>query len=66
MGALIRLFGVRGSWRRLPILAIYILFLVTLILSVVPLNMMIQTLIRRLFKGKMDKIVKTLEEPSGR
>jgi hypothetical protein len=65
-GRLIRLFGTRGSWGRLPILAIYILFLITLILTVVPLNMMIQTLIRRLFKGKMDKIVEKLEAPSGR
>jgi hypothetical protein len=65
-GGLIRLFGPRGSWQRVPILAIYILFLVTLILTVVPFNMMIQSLIRRLFKGKIDKIVKTLEAPSGR
>lgn len=65
-GALIRLFGSRGSWQRLPVLGVYILFLITLILTVVPFNMMIQSVIRRLFKGKIYKIVKTLEAPSGR
>jgi hypothetical protein len=65
-GAFIRVFGKRGSRLRLPILSFYILFLITLILTVVPINMMIQSLIRRLFKGKMGKIREILEAPSGR
>lgn len=65
-GALIRQFGKRGSLSRIPILSFYILFLVTLIVTVVPLNMMIQAIVRRLFKGKMDKIIEILESPSGR
>ncbi|MDD2829445.1 MAG: dialkylresorcinol condensing enzyme [Sulfuricurvum sp.] len=65
-GALIRLFGKRGSKLRLPILSFYILFLITLIITVVPINMMIQAMIRRLFKGKIDKIREILEAPSGR
>jgi hypothetical protein len=65
-GAFIRLFGKRGSLLRLPILSLYIIFLITLILTVVPINMMIQTIIRRLFKGKIDKIREILEAPSGR
>lgn len=65
-GKLIRLFGARGAWQRRPVLVVYVLFLITLIVSVVPLNMMLQALGRRLFKGKMDKIIKTIEAPSGR
>ncbi|MDD4856334.1 MAG: dialkylresorcinol condensing enzyme, partial [Sulfuricurvum sp.] len=65
-GKLIRLFGKRGSWSRRPILGIYVLFLITLIVSVVPLNMALQSIIRRLFKGKMDKIIQSIEAPSGR
>lgn len=65
-GRLVRMFGDRGSWRRRPILILYVTFLIALIVSVVPINMAIQTIIRRLFKGKMDKIIKTIEAPSGR
>lgn len=65
-GKLIRLFGKRGSWQRRPVLVVYVLFLITLIVSVVPLNMMLQAIGRRLFKGKMDKIIKMIEAPSGR
>lgn len=65
-GKLIRLFGKRGSWSRRPVLGIYVLFLITLIVSVVPLNMALQSIIRRLFKGKMDKIIQSIEAPSGR
>lgn len=65
-GRLIRLFGVRGSLVRRPILGFYVLFLITLILTVVPLNMILQSFFSRLFKDKIDKIVKNIEAPSGR
>ncbi|MFH0709579.1 MAG: dialkylresorcinol condensing enzyme [Pseudomonadota bacterium] len=65
-GKLIRLFGKRGSWSRRPVLGVYVLFLIALIVSVVPLNMALQSIIRRLFKGKMDKIIQSIEAPSGR
>lgn len=65
-GKLIRAFGKRGSWIRRPILGLYILFLLALIISVVPLNMAVQSIIRRLFKGKMDKLIRSIEAPSGR
>jgi len=65
-GRLIRLFGRRGSWRRRPILGFYIVFLITLIVTVVPLNMILQSFFGRLFKDKIDKIVKNIEAPSGR
>lgn len=65
-GKLVRLFGVRGSGVRKPILGIYILFLITLIITVVPINMALQMIIHRVFKGKMDKIITQIEIPSGR
>jgi len=65
-GKLIRLFGKRGSWSRRPVLGLYVLFLIALILSVVPLNMALQSTIRRLFKGKIDKIIQSIEAPSGK
>jgi len=64
-GKWVRAFGKRGSWRRRPILVLYTMFLIALIVSVVPLNMVFQRIIRRLFKGKTDKIIKTIEAPSG-
>lgn len=65
-GKLIRLFGQRGSRIRRPILGIYILFLIVLIISVVPINMAVYSIVRRIFKGKMDKIIQNIEAPSGR
>lgn len=65
-GKLVRLFGERGSWSRRPILGIYVVFLVTLIVTVVPLNMALGAVVRRVFKGKIDKMVKEIEAPSGR
>ncbi len=65
-GKIIRLFGQRGSRIRRPILGIYILFLIVLIVSVVPINMAVQSIVRRVFKGRMDKIIQNIEAPSGR
>lgn len=65
-GKLIRLFGKRGAIVRRPIVVIYVAFLFTLILTVVPVNMMVQTLLRRAFKEKNDKILIEIEKPSGR
>jgi hypothetical protein len=65
-GKLVLAFGKRGSWTRRPILAVYVLFLILLIVSVVPINMGLQMIIRRVFKGKMDKMIAQIEIPSGR
>jgi hypothetical protein len=65
-GRLIRLFGARGSLVRRPILGFYIVFLITLIVTVVPLNMILQSFFGRLFKDKIDKIAQNIEAPSGR
>ncbi len=65
-GALIRLLGKRGSKARVPVVIIYVIFLFLLIITVVPINMAIQTIIRRLFKAKVAKMLLNIEKPSGR
>lgn len=65
-GKWIRAFGERGSWHRRPILLLYVIFLIALIVTIVPINMALQSIIRRLFKGKIDRIIKIIEAPSGR
>ncbi|MBN2768616.1 MAG: dialkylresorcinol condensing enzyme [Campylobacterales bacterium] len=65
-GKLIRLFGKRGALIRRPIVFIYVVFLFTLIVTIVPLNMALSSIFRSLFKEKMDKILSKIELPSGR
>lgn len=65
-GKLIRLFGPRGSWLRRPVIVVYVIFLITLIVTVVPINMVLQAIVRRLFKEKSDKVLQKIEAPSGR
>jgi hypothetical protein len=62
-GKIVRIFGKRGSWVRRPVLGVYVIFLITLILTVVPINMAFQSVIRRLFKEKTAKIIQYLEAP---
>lgn len=64
-GKLIRLIGKAGEKKRYPFLALYTIFLITMIITVVPLNMIIQTLIRRINKEAIYKQKLHYEEPSG-
>ena len=62
---LIRAFGRTGQWRRRPILLIFVLYLVTLILTVVPLSLLVQWLFSPLLKPRLDRLRAELELPSG-
>lgn len=62
---LIRLFGRRGQWRRRPILLIFALYLITLVLTVVPLSLLIQWLLSPLLKPRLERLKAELELPSG-
>lgn len=44
-GRLLRFLGPQGSWRRQPVLVVYILFLVAMIVTVVPLNILLKKLL---------------------
>lgn len=62
---LIRLFGKRGQWRRRPMLLLFAVYLITLILTVVPLSLLIQWLFSPLLKPRLERLKAELELPSG-
>jgi hypothetical protein len=64
-GGLIRKMGESGDVKRVPVLIFYIIFLVTLILTVVPITMLIKPIVRKLNQEKVEKEKLSFEEPSG-
>lgn len=64
-GALLRAVGKPGQLRRRPFLILYIIFLIALILSVVPLSLLLQALLRPLLKRRLAAIKRQFEIPSG-
>ena len=62
---LIRFFGQRGQWRRRPILLVFALYLITLVLTVVPLSLLLQWLFSPLLKPRLERLKTELELPSG-
>lgn len=64
-GKLLRRVGKSGSATRKPVLFIYVIFLISLIISVVPLTMLLRTLFRPLMKRRLAIQQKYFEQPSG-
>lgn len=64
-GRLLRAIGPSGHPGRRAVLAVYVIFLVTMILTVVPLAMAVRALLRPLLREKLDAEVARLEQPSG-
>lgn len=64
-GSLLRAAGRPGSWQRQPLLAVYALFLVTMIITVVPTSMAVQALARPWLRPWLAKIRQQFELPSG-
>jgi hypothetical protein len=64
-GKLLRAVGRQGQWRRYPVLVLYVLFLVALILTVVPVSLTLQWLLRPLMRGRLAAIKSRFEQPSG-
>lgn len=64
-GALIRKLGDPGSTQRKPAVLLYLVFLLLIILTVVPINMLIQTILRKLNPKKIAQLRQTYEQPSG-
>lgn len=62
---LIRLFGKRGQWRRRPMLLVFALYLITLVLTVVPLSLLLQWVFSPLLKPRLERLKAELELPSG-
>ncbi len=65
-GKLIQAAGKPGAFSRKIVITIYALFLATLVLTIVPLNILIRKLIYPWRKEAIEKSVKFYEEPSGR
>ena len=65
-GRLIKAAGKPGSFARKIVITIYAVFLATLVLTIVPLNILVRRLIYPFRKDAIEKSVKYYEEPSGR
>ncbi len=64
-GLLIRALGRPGSWQRKPFLALYVAFLIALIITVVPVSLGLQALLRPLLKKRLGRMKTQFELPSG-
>jgi len=64
-GRLLRAIGRPGNPLRRSVLLVYILFLVTMILTVMPISMLVRALLRPFLKQRLDAEVVRLEAPSG-
>lgn len=64
-GGFIQKIGPPGCKQRKPLVLLYLLFLCVLIVTIVPLNMFIQSIFRRLYPQKIHAMRYAYEQPSG-
>jgi len=64
-GKLLRAVGEPGELRRYPFLILYVIFLITLILTVVPLSLLIQSLLRPFMRARFAALKQRFDLPSG-
>jgi hypothetical protein len=64
-GKLLRAVGEPGQVRRYPFLILYVIFLITLILTVVPLSLLIQSLLRPFLQRRFAALKQRFDLPSG-
>ncbi|MBI4808307.1 MAG: dialkylresorcinol condensing enzyme [Nitrosomonadales bacterium] len=64
-GKLLRAVGGPGQWRRYPFLILYVIFLITLISTVVPVSLLIQSLTRPLMRRRFAAMKQQFDLPSG-
>lgn len=64
-GKLLRAVGEPGQWRRRPLLVFYIVFLIALILTVVPLSLLLQALLQPMLRQHFAKQKVYYDAPSG-
>lgn len=62
---LIRAVGRRGQKRRRPMLALFTVYLICMIVTVVPLSLLVQFAFRPLLRGRLARLKEALEQPSG-
>lgn len=61
----IRRCGRPGQWRRVPVLMLFLVYLVAMILAVVPLSLVLQRLAAPLFARRLAALARHYEQPSG-
>lgn len=64
-GKLLRVAGPPGAWQRKPLLVFYVIFLLAIIVTVVPISLALQTLLRPLIKRRLAALKIEFERPSG-
>lgn len=64
-GKLLRAVGEPGQKRRYPFLILYVVFLISLILTVVPLSLLIQSLLRPFMQRRFAALKQQFDLPSG-
>lgn len=64
-GKLLRAVGEPGQLRRRPFLFLYVIFLISLILTIVPLSLLVQTLLRPFLRRRFAVLKQSLDAPSG-
>ncbi|MDP1635233.1 MAG: hypothetical protein Q8L69_11210 [Gallionellaceae bacterium] len=64
-GKLLRAVGEPGQLRRYPFLILYVVFLITLISTVVPVSLLIQSLTRPLMRRRFAALKQQFDQPSG-
>jgi hypothetical protein len=64
-GKLLRAAGPPGSWQRKPLLALYVAFLIVMIVTIVPASLALQALLRPLMGRWLSRIKARFEQPSG-
>lgn len=64
-GALLRSLGRRGVWLRQPVVAVYILFLVALLVTVLPVSALLKTVLTPLLRRRIAAQEAYFSEPSG-
>ena len=64
-GKLLRAVGEPGQKRRYPFLILYVIFLISLILTVVPLSLLIQSLLRPFMQRRFAALKQQFDLPSG-
>jgi hypothetical protein len=64
-GHILHAAGPAGCARRVPLLAIYSLFLVVMVATVVPLSLMLQAVLRPVLAPRLARLKQSFEQPSG-
>jgi len=64
-GSLIQKLGKPGDIKRKPVVILYLMFLLLIIITIVPINMVVQSILRKTNKEQVQQEKENYEQPSG-